>query len=87
MGTLTVDQLNELGRQMTVSLNYELERSFSQLEHQFQTLQTAIQEMLEAPPQQVSVPPKQKPTVNSVIQCNSSKSDCVPVTENAQLNL
>jgi hypothetical protein len=71
MGTLTVDQLNELGRQMTVSLNYELERSFSQLEHQFQTLQTAIQEMLEAPPQQVSVPPKQKPTVNSVIQCNS----------------
>jgi hypothetical protein len=31
--------------------------------------------------------PKQKPTVNSVIQCNSSKSDCVPVTGNAQLNL
>jgi hypothetical protein len=31
--------------------------------------------------------PKQKPTVNSVLQCNSSKSDCVPVTGNAQLNL
>jgi hypothetical protein len=31
--------------------------------------------------------PKQKPTVHSVIQCNSSKSDCVPVTGNAQLNL
>jgi hypothetical protein len=57
MGTLTVDQLNELGRQMTVSLNYELERRFSQLEHQVQTLQTAIQEMQEAPPQQVSESP------------------------------
>jgi hypothetical protein len=34
-----------------------------------------------------SCTPKQKPIVNGVIQYNSSKGDCVPVTGNAQLNL
>jgi hypothetical protein len=31
--------------------------------------------------------PKQKLTVNGVMQCNSSKSDCEPVTGNPRLNL
>jgi hypothetical protein len=53
MGTLTADQLNELARQMSVSLNFEIQRRFSHLEQQVQTLQTAILEMRQAPPQQV----------------------------------